>query len=211
MVGSVLDSENDRTLDWPRRILRFFKCKTNQAIFRNVGSQSRGSFTFSAKIFYCYPAVTLGTVTESRIRAKRTTNRGSIPEGAGCFVFLKTSRPGLGPAQPRNQWVLDLFPRGLSGRGVKLTTPLPSCAEIKNAWINTSTLSNAFMMWTGTTVLPLLNYISSLLSWIWCGCTLEREVCSGQYFKMIKIHFHTKVVRASLCSHLSVLPIHTRK
>jgi hypothetical protein len=37
------------------------------------------------------------------------------------------------------------FPRGWSGRGVKLTTHSPTSTEVKNTWIYTSTSPYAFM------------------------------------------------------------------
>jgi len=44
--------------------------------------------------------------------------------------FLHPSRPDLQPTQPRVQWAPGLN-RGLSGRGVALTTHPPSSAEVK--------------------------------------------------------------------------------
>jgi hypothetical protein len=158
MIGSVLESKDGRTIEWQRRIQRFFKYKTNKAVFHNVDIKCTDSFTFSAKIFYCYPSVTLGTGIEARIRA--VTKHDSIPESAGCFMFSKTSRPGLGSDQSLIQWVLDLFPGGLSGWEMKLTAHLPSCAEFKNVRINISTLPNAFTMCKGTIFLPLLNHLT---------------------------------------------------
>jgi hypothetical protein len=56
----------------------------------------------------------------------------------GFFLIDTASRPALGHTQPRTKWFRGYFPRGYSGRGVKLNTP-PSGAEIKNTWSCTST------------------------------------------------------------------------
>jgi hypothetical protein len=54
--------------------------------------------------------------------------------GLGILLFTTVSSPSLGPTQPPIQWV----PGALS-LGVKLTHSPPSCVEVKNACICTST------------------------------------------------------------------------
>jgi len=39
----------------------------------------------------------------------------------GIFLLATAFRPALGPILPHVQWVSGLLPRGLIGRGVKLT------------------------------------------------------------------------------------------
>jgi hypothetical protein len=55
-----------------------------------------------------------------------TTRRGgsSSPGRVKKFHFSISSKPALGSTQPPIKWVPGLFPRGYSGRGVKLTTHL---------------------------------------------------------------------------------------
>jgi hypothetical protein len=58
------------------------------------------------------------------LRAGQLRGRSSSSGRIKNFLFPMSSRPTLGSIQPPTQWVPGLFPRGQSGRGVKLTTHL---------------------------------------------------------------------------------------
>jgi len=62
--------------------------------------------------------------------------------GLGIFLFATASRPGLTPTDPLIQWV-----PGIKRPRREADHSLQSSAEVKNAWIYTSTLPYVFMVW----------------------------------------------------------------
>jgi hypothetical protein len=65
-----------------------------------------------------------GVATGYGLRAGRLKDQSSSLGSGKNFLFSRASRPALGPIKPPTQWVPELFPRGYSVRGVKLTTHL---------------------------------------------------------------------------------------
>jgi hypothetical protein len=62
-----------------------------------------------------------------------------VPAGAGNFLFTTVSRLALGPTQTPIQWVKGAPSLGVKRPGRKAKHSPPSRAEVKNAWIYTST------------------------------------------------------------------------
>jgi hypothetical protein len=61
---------------------------------------------------------------------------------ARVFLFAAASKPALRPTQPTIKWVL-----GVKRLGREADYSLPSCAEVKNAWISTSIPTYVFVEW----------------------------------------------------------------
>jgi hypothetical protein len=53
----------------------------------------------------------------------------------------------LGPTQPPIQWVAGVLSLGVKRPGSEADHPLPSSADVKNAWSYTSTPQYVFMVW----------------------------------------------------------------
>jgi hypothetical protein len=58
--------------------------------------------------------------------------------GLGIFHFTTASRTALGPTQPPIQWVPGALSLGVKRQAREADHSLPSSAEVKNAWSNTS-------------------------------------------------------------------------
>jgi hypothetical protein len=63
----------------------------------------------------------------------------------GIFPFFTASRPALGPTQPPIKSVQGTFSSGEKRQGREADHFLPSSAEVKNAWLYTSTPQYVFM------------------------------------------------------------------
>jgi hypothetical protein len=61
------------------------------------------------------------------------------------FQFSTSSKPALGPTESPIQWVSRALSLEVNSRGVKLTTDLPTSAEVKKMWIYISTTFYAFV------------------------------------------------------------------
>jgi hypothetical protein len=76
--------------------------------------------------------------------------------GLGIFLFTTASRTALVPTQPLIQFVPGALSLGVKRPGRETDHSPPSSAEVKNAWLYTSTPQYAFMAWclvsTGTTL-----------------------------------------------------------
>jgi hypothetical protein len=68
-------------------------------------------------------------------------------QGLGIFLFTTAFRPALGPTQPPIQCVPGVLFLGIKHLGREADHSTPSSAEVKNAWIYTSTPQYAFMAW----------------------------------------------------------------
>ena len=77
---------------------------------------------------YSSPCLWAGIAQSAKRLATCSTVRGSNP--GGWREFPHPSRPAPGPTQPPVQGY-RVFPRGLSGRGVALTTHPPPSAKVK--------------------------------------------------------------------------------
>jgi hypothetical protein len=60
-------------------------------------------------------------------------------QGLGIFLFTAASRPALGPTQAPIQWVQGALSLRVKRPGRDADHSLPSSAEVRNAWIYTST------------------------------------------------------------------------
>jgi hypothetical protein len=65
--------------------------------------------------------------------------------GLGIFLFTTVFRTALGPTQPPIQWVPGAFSLGVKRQRREADHSPPSSAEVKNAWIYTSTPQYIFM------------------------------------------------------------------
>jgi len=59
--------------------------------------------------------------------------------GAEIFLFTTTSRPALGPTQALIQWVPMALSLGVKRPGREVDHSPPANAEVKDAWLYTST------------------------------------------------------------------------
>jgi hypothetical protein len=62
------------------------------------------------------------------------------------FLFSTASRPTLRPTQPHIQWVTGALSQGVKRPGREADHFPPTSAEVKNAWIYTSTFPYVFMV-----------------------------------------------------------------
>jgi hypothetical protein len=70
----------------------------------------------------------------------RLDDRGfKSQQGLGIFLFITMSRPALRPIQPPIQWISGALSLGVKWLGYEADHSPPSSAEVKNAWIYTST------------------------------------------------------------------------
>jgi hypothetical protein len=69
------------------------------------------------------------------------------PADAGIFLLATGSRPALEPTQPPIQWVPGALSPGVKRPGREADHKRSCSAEIKNAWIYTSTVPYVFMAW----------------------------------------------------------------
>jgi len=65
----------------------------------------------------------------------------------GTRTLYGTAHRILGPTQPPIQWVLGAFTLGVKWPGREADQSPPSSAEVRNAWIYTSTPQYVFMAW----------------------------------------------------------------
>ena len=65
------------------------------------------------------------------------------------YLLSKTSRPAVGPTHAAIQWVPRFFPRGNSGRGVKLTTQPHLVLKFRMSGAMPVIPLYAIMAWTG--------------------------------------------------------------
>jgi hypothetical protein len=63
----------------------------------------------------------------------------------GSRIFSTSSRPALGPTQPRIPWVSGVFPPGVKQQWREDDQSPPATADVKKMWIYTSTSLYAFM------------------------------------------------------------------
>jgi hypothetical protein len=73
-----------------------------------------------------------------------------IPETQDIYLFSTTDRVWGPPSLPFNGY-WDSFP-GLMRPGREVDHPHPPRTEVKNEWSCTSSRTNAFIAWTGTTL-----------------------------------------------------------
>jgi len=59
-------------------------------------------------------------------------------QGQEIFLFLNTSRLGLGPTRPPIHWIPGLLVRGVKPLGHQAYNSPPSTAKVKNEWNSTS-------------------------------------------------------------------------
>jgi hypothetical protein len=79
------------------------------------------------------------------LRAGRPRGWSSSPCRVKNFLFSTSSRPALGSAQPRIQWVPGALSPGLKRPVREADHSPPDSAKVKKMWIYTSTLPYAFM------------------------------------------------------------------
>jgi hypothetical protein len=65
--------------------------------------------------------------------------------GARLLPLSKSSRLVLWPIQPPIQWLLGALSMGVKQPGREADHPPPTCAEVRNTWIYTSTPPHVFM------------------------------------------------------------------
>jgi hypothetical protein len=70
--------------------------------------------------------------------------RSSSPGRVKNFLSSTSSRPALGPTQPRIQWVPGALSPGVKLPGREADNSTPASAKVKNMWIYTSTPAYAF-------------------------------------------------------------------
>jgi len=107
-----------------------------QKLWKIKSSQSTCTSSFSSMFLVCVYRLCSGMDDRSSIPGRSNDKIFSfchhcVPTGSGAHT-----------TQTLIQWV-----PGGSGWSVKLTAPLPSSAEVKNAWSCTSTLRYVFMAW----------------------------------------------------------------
>jgi hypothetical protein len=68
-----------------------------------------------------------------------------VPVGSRIFSSPRRPHRLLGPPNLLSNGYQGLYPRGQSGRGVKLTYSPPASAEVKKMWIYKTTPPYAFM------------------------------------------------------------------
>jgi len=70
-----------------------------------------------------------------------------FPREFGIFLFTTESRTALGSTQPLIQWVTGPLSPGVKRPGREADHSPPSSAEVKSAWMYTSTPPYVFMPW----------------------------------------------------------------
>jgi len=127
------------------------RCKA-MAVRRLRGAPHKLGFQNSCRTYYRRLYSVVGTIT--RLQGLDDP-RSAIRRVWKIFLFLKTSRPALGPTQPPSQRVPGVFSPGIKRLGLAADHSSPSSAEVKRVSVAIPPLSlSAFMQSTGT-ALPL--------------------------------------------------------
>jgi hypothetical protein len=93
----------------------------------------------------CLLTLRRGSRYSDWLRAGRPWGRSSSPCRVKNFLFSTSSRPALGPTQPRIQWVPGALSPRVKKPGREADHWPPTSAEVKKTWIYTSTPPYGFM------------------------------------------------------------------
>jgi hypothetical protein len=97
------------------------------------------------------------------VRRQKSKDLSALPPGSErLFHFSKVFRATLSPPPPFIYWVPGTVSVGVKRPGARFTSHL-QLADVKNEWICTSTSPCAFVVWTGTSLLPVKHAIVMLV------------------------------------------------